>query len=387
MIDSQFVAASPEDVGIDSEKLDALLMRARKEVDDGLLPACQVAIARHGKIAALATFGNATDESLFNVFSSTKAITSAAGWLVMQDGKLRMDERVADIVPEFGTNGKDKITVEQLFTHTAGFPHAPFRTAEWFDHKRRMERFSEWTLNWPVGSRFEYHPTSSMYVIAELVERRSDIAFHDFVRERISKPLGLAELFLPCPVEQHHRIAPVTHVGEPLTEKDYAALGIPMPPVTEVTEDALTAFNSTETRLTPVPGGGGIMSAATLALFYQGLLNGRALGGNEIWSAQTLATARTVRNTFPDLLGTPVNRALGVVVAGDERRNARGFGHTNSPLAFGHDGAGGQVAWGDPATGISLGYCTNGHDRNTIRQARRGIGLSSRAASCAADGE
>ncbi len=387
MIDSQFVAASPEDVGIDSEKLDALLMRARKEVDDGLLPACQVAIARHGKIAALATFGNATDESLFNVFSSTKAITSAAGWLVMQDGKLRMDERVADIVPEFGTNGKDKITVEQLFTHTAGFPHAPFRTAEWFDHKRRMERFSEWTLNWPVGSRFEYHPTSSMYVIAELVERRSDIAFHDFVRERISKPLGLAELFLPCPVEQHHRIAPVTHVGEPLTEKDYAALGIPMPPVTEVTEDALTAFNSTETRLTPVPGGGGIMSAATLALFYQGLLNGRALGGKEIWSTQTLATARTVRNTFPDLLGTPVNRALGVVVAGDERRNARGFGHTNSPLAFGHDGAGGQVAWGDPATGISLGYCTNGHDRNTIRQARRGIGLSSRAASCAADVE
>jgi CubicO group peptidase (beta-lactamase class C family) len=387
MIDSQFVAASPEDVGIDSEKLDALLMRARKEVDDGLLPACQVAIARHGKIAALATFGNATDESLFNVFSSTKAITSAAGWLVMQDGKLRMDERVADIVPEFGTNGKDKITVEQLFTHTAGFPHAPFRTAEWFDHKRRMERFSEWTLNWPVGSRFEYHPTSSMYVIAELVERRSDIAFHDFVRERISKPLGLAELFLPCPVEQHHRIAPVTHVGEPLTEKDYAALGIPMPPVTEVTEDALTAFNSTETRLTPVPGGGGIMSAATLALFYQGLLNGRALGGKEIWRKQTLDTARTVRNTFPDLLGTPVNRALGVVVAGDERRNARGFGHTNSPLAFGHDGAGGQVAWGDPATGISLGYCTNGHDRNTIRQARRGIGLSSRAASCAADGE
>ena len=87
MVDSQFIAASPEDVGIDSEKLDALLMRARKEVDDGLLPGCQVAIARHGKIAALASFGSATDESLFNVFSSTKAITSAAGWLVMQDGK------------------------------------------------------------------------------------------------------------------------------------------------------------------------------------------------------------------------------------------------------------------------------------------------------------
>ena len=384
MIDPHFVAASPEEVGIDPEKLDALLTRAAKEVEEGLLPACQVAIARHGKIAAIASFGDANDESVFNVFSSTKAITSAAGWLVMQDGKLKMDERVADIVPEFGTNGKDKITVEQLFTHTAGFPHAPFRTADWFDHKRRMERFSEWTLNWPVGSRFEYHPTSSMYVIAELVERRTGMQFHDFVRERISKPLGLTEMFLPCPLEQHHRIVAVTHVGEALTEKDYAALGVPMPPVTEVTEDALTAFNSTETRLVPVPGGGGIMSAATLALFYQGLLNGRALGGKEIWRKQTLDTALTVRNNYPDLMGIPVNRALGVVVAGDEHRNARGFGHTNSPLAFGHGGAGGQIAWGDPATGISLGYCTNGHDRNGIRQARRGIGISSRAASCAA---
>jgi CubicO group peptidase (beta-lactamase class C family) len=127
------------------------------------------------------------------------------------------------------------------------------------------------------------------------------------------------------------------------------------------------------------------MSAADLALFYQALLNGgRALGGKEIWREETLNEALKVRNHFPDLLGVPVNRALGVVIAGDERRNARGFGHTNSPLAFGHGGAGGQIAWGDPETGISLGYCTSGHDRNVIRQARRGIGISSRAASCAA---
>jgi len=385
MIDPHFVAASPEEIGIDSDKLDALLARAAKEVEEGLLPACQVAIARHGKIAAFASFGSANDESLFNVFSSTKAITSAAGWLVMQDGKLTMDERVADIVPEFGTNGKGAITVEQLFTHTAGFPHAPFRVGEWFDHNRRLERFSEWTLNWPVGSRFEYHPTSSMYVIAEIIERKSGIAFDEFVRERIAKPLGLPEMFLGCPPQQHHRIIPVTHVGAALTAADYAALGVPMPPETEVTEDALTAFNSTDARQVPVPGGGGIMSAATLALFYQALLNGgHALGGAEVWRERTLNDALKVRNHFPDLMSIPVNRALGVVVAGDEHRNARGFGHTNSPLAFGHGGAGGQLAWGDPTNGISIGYCTNGHDRNVIRQARRGIGISSRAAVCAA---
>ena len=384
MIDAKLSAESPEAIGLDGAKVDELLKRVAKEVEEGLLPACQVAIAREGKVGAFATFGAATDRSLFNVFSCTKAITSAAGWLMIQEGKLDTTERVKDIVPEFGTNGKDVITVEQLFTHTAGFPHAPFRTVEWNDRKRRLERFSEWTLNWAPGSRFEYHPTSSMYVIAEIVERRSGIGFEQFVRERIALPLGLEDLWLGCPTREHSRIAPVTHVGDALTAADFEKLGLPVPPVTEVTEDALTAFNTTEVRLVPVPGGGGIMSAAELALFYQALLDGGvAVCGREIWKPGTLANARKVRNNFPDLFGVPVNRALGVVVSGDAHRNARGFGHTNSADAFGHGGAGGQIGWADPATGISLGYCTNGHDRNVLRQGRRGVSISNRAAACA----
>jgi len=63
--------------------------------------------------------------------------------------------------------------------------------------------------------------------------------------------------------------------------------------------------------------------------------------------------------------------------------NYRGFGKTNSALAFGHGGAGGQIGWADPATGISIGYTTNGFDRNDLRQARRGVAISSLAAVCA----
>jgi CubicO group peptidase (beta-lactamase class C family) len=74
------------------------------------------------------------------------------------------------------------------------------------------------------------------------------------------------------------------------------------------------------------------------------------------------------------------NRALGLIVAGDADRTYRGFGHTGSELMFGHNGAGGQLAWGDPETGISLGYCTNGLDRHPVRQARRGVAISSLAA-------
>jgi CubicO group peptidase (beta-lactamase class C family) len=128
------------------------------------------------------------------------------------------------------------------------------------------------------------------------------------------------------------------------------------------------------------------MTAADLALFYQALLDGgRALAGVELWNTATLASARRVRTgeLVDPVFGKRVHRGLGIVIAGDPERNFRGFGHTNSEQAFGHNGAGGQLAWADPATGISLGYCTNGHDRNVMRQARRGIGIASRAAACA----
>ncbi len=59
-----------------------------------------------------------------------------------------------------------------------------------------------------------------------------------------------------------------------------------------------------------------------------------------------------------------------VMPGGDGLANLCGFGKTNSPATFGHGGPGGQIGWGDPATGISIGYCTNGFDRNDIRQAR-----------------
>jgi len=378
----QFLTNDIEAAGIDPAALTELLARARKEVDEGLLPSAQIAVARHGKLVAFETFGDATNDSLYCVFSSTKAITSAAAWLVIQDGKLDISQRVAELIPEFAANGKQDIRIEQLFTHTAGFPHAPFRPTDWLDKERRIQRFSEWTLNWEPGSRFEYHPTSSMWVIAELIERLTDQSFAEFVREKIAFPLGLPDLWLGCPDDQHNRIADIRHVGDPLTSDDYKALGLPAPPVTEVTEEVLQNFNKAENRRVPVPGGGGIMSAAELALFYQGLL-GYNDSGDKIWQDQTLEFALEVRTKdLTNLLnGVTVNRALGVVVSGDEKRNFRGFGHLNSPDAFGHGGAGGQLGWVDPQTGISLGYCTNGHDRNPIREGRRGISISNRAAS------
>lgn len=385
-MDRKFVV-DPESIGLDPEKLEELVRRVRREVEEGLLPSAQVAVAREGRLGLFETFGEADDDTMYPVFSSTKAVTSAAAWLLVAEGELDVTERVAAIVPEFYTNGKDVVTVEQLFLHTAGFPSAPFRPLEWDDRDARLSRFSRWRLNWTPGSRFEYHPTSSMWVIAEIIERRTGLDFREFIRERVLDPLCLTDLYVGLPADQNHRVAELVHVGDGLSSEDYARLGLPEPPVTEVTEEAILTFNRPEFRAVGVPGGGGMGSAAGLALFYQGLLHGGALDGPEIWSAETLAMGLEVRSgdLVDPLYGKRVNRALGVVVSGDADRNFRGFGRMNSPLAFGHGGAGGQIAWADPGTGISIGYCTNGHDRNPLRLGRRGVAISNRAAVCGAD--
>jgi CubicO group peptidase (beta-lactamase class C family) len=390
-------AEHPREVGLDPVKIDELFKRVEREVADGLLPSCQVAIARNGKIGAMKTFGHAvqggtdqpaTNRTLYCVFSCTKAIVSSAIWILLGEKQLELSERAAEIVPEFGSHGKDTITVEHLLLHTGGFPNAPYAQSEWLDRNKRLERFKSWRLEFPVGERFVYHPTSSFWVLAEIIERRSGQDFRLFIRDRIALPLGLPELRLGIPRTEHGRMADIIHVGEALTAEELRKLGLPPMPETEVTESAIEGFNDPIVRESGVPGGGGIMTAGDLALFYQGLLHNPpvAAKGAPIWQPETLREALRVRSGdyFDPIFKYKCNRALGVVLAGDDGfANYRGFGKTNSPSTFGHNGAGGQLGWADPATGISLAYCTNGIDRNNIRQGRRGVAISSLAAVCA----
>ena len=379
-------AARVQQFDLNVEKVEALLQRAGKEVDDGLLPAAQLAIAREGEVVLQQSYGSAQDDSLICVFSATKAITSAAAWLLFQQGELAEEERVADVVPEFATKDKDYVTVGQLFSHTAGFPHAPFAPLDWDDKDKRYARFAKWWLNWDPGSRFEYHASSSMWIIAEIIERRSGETYRDFVRSQVIEPLQLQDLYVGLPTPQNPRALPCVYVGEAMTPQEYKDLGMRVPPETEVTESAILSFNTPEVRAVGVPGGGAFATAAAMTLFYQALLH----GGNSHarpWSMQTLLDARRVRSgDFTDLLfKKPANRALGLIISGDKSRNFRGFGKTNSPEAFGHNGAGGQLVWADPATGISFTYLTPGHDRNSVRQGSRGVAISSLAAVCAND--
>lgn len=383
---AEMIATKPEDLGIDSEKLEALFARAKRDVDDGTLKSAQVAVARHGKLAGVRTFGTvqhngndaevpATNDTLYTIFSSTKAVVGAATWTVCEDGLLKIEEKVADIIPEFGSNGKENITVEQVMCHIAGFPMAPFNALDWASRDRRLARFNQWRLNWEPGTKFEYHATSAHWILAELIERRTGKDFREYVRERVLSPNGLDNFYLGLPSELNGRVADVRHLVPPTP---------PPGGWGEVTPDAIKTFNKPEIRAVGVPGGGGVAGAAQLAMFYQPLVNGGVTAdGTRIMKAETIEWATTVRTKdfHRDLIfNQPVNRALTVVVAGDDGLAfQRGFGRSTSPRAFGHGGAGGQIGWGDPETGISVGYCTDGFV-DDLTQGKRGVAISSLAA-------
>jgi CubicO group peptidase (beta-lactamase class C family) len=368
--------------GVDTQKVDALLARARREVDEGLLPSCQVALAKDGELVAFEAFGDATTDTRYAVFSCTKAFVAAAMWVLIGDGKVDVSKRVVEYVPEFGTNGKDVVTVEQVMLHTSGFPHAPLGPPQWYTHDGRMAAFEKWRFNWEPGTRYEYHPTSAHWVLAEIIERVTGADFRDVVQERVTDPAGLPHRVLGVPTDEQDGIATLEVRGEPPTPDELEAVfGVRELPVTEVTDEALLHFNQPEVRELGVPGGGAFMTAADLARFYQVLLHDH----DGIFDPAVLADATgNVRNRLPDpLTGVPANRTLGLIQAGDDGKAAwRGLGHTVSARAFGHNGAGGQLAWGDPVTGLSLGYVTNGLDDHVIRQARRGVGIASRAGAC-----
>ncbi len=385
MLGNEHFAARPEDVGIESARLDAVFARAERDIEQGVLPGCQVAVARNGLIAGMRSFGSAIhgqgeravgDDSLFCIFSCTKAVVAAAIWTLFEDNRLGLDEKVADIIPEFGTNGKEVITVEQVLLHTSGFPQAPFRRELWGDRGARLDAFSRWRLNWEPGTRFEYHPTSAHWVLAEIIHSRTGQDFREYIRERITVPMGLPELFVGLPDEQLSRYAKVEWVGDE-TE--------PPGGWGEVTPEAVRNFANPETIHAGIPGAGGVASAADLAMFYQVLLNGgETRDGARVLKAETIEFALQVRNRLPDrVFKVPANRGLSIIVAGDDDQSfMRGFGRVASPRAFGHGGAGGQIGWGDPETGISVGYVTNGFvDWMTV--GRRTTAISSLAASCA----
>jgi CubicO group peptidase (beta-lactamase class C family) len=356
-----------------------LMAAAQREVDEGRTPACQLALALHGELIAVRGFGAATDTTRFAAMSCTKALVAATMVALISERALSAEMRVVDVFPEFGTNGKHAVTVEHLVVHTAGFPHAPMGPEHWQARGRRIEKMATWRLQWPPGSRCSYHATSAHWVLAELIERLGGQDFRDHIHSRVTEPLGLSKI-VGIDQSDPHDIADIVLVYDTTPADDRTVGKLPR----EITPEVLQLYNEPAVRAVGVPATGGFCTAADLALLYQALLHDQ-LG---LWDPQALADITTnIRCTRHDeALGVPVNRSLGLMVAGTGDANAsavRGFGSANSARAFGHGGLGGQIAWADPETGLSFCYLAAGIGTDFAARARRASALSDLATACA----
>jgi CubicO group peptidase (beta-lactamase class C family) len=347
---SEFLLPSedPAALGLAGKPLADLDRLIRHHIEDGRYPGCQVALARHGKLALFKSYGEARcapsvlagDETLWLLFSNTKVLTMAAVWSLVEDGALSFIDRVADHLPEFSAHGKEGVTIFDLATHQAGFPSANVTRAAWEDHARMRREVCDFRPEWPVGSRLHYHSRSAHLTLAMVIEAVTGRDYRDVLRERVIAPLGLAdELFVGVPEAEQHRCA-----------------DIHAPPGPDAPGD-----NSAEFRAAGLPHGGGYGTARALAAFYQMMLGKGRLGAVRLFSPHLIDyVTRDFTGERPDgaMDGIPMHRGLGPHSRGSGGR-VRGLGSIAPPSAFGHGGVGTSYCWADPSSGVSFAYISN----------------------------
>jgi CubicO group peptidase (beta-lactamase class C family) len=342
-----------DSLGFRKSQIERLIVLIEKHIAEGRYPGCQIALARHGKLALYKTFGQATtepakraaaDDTLWLLYSNTKVVTAVALWVLAERGLFGFSDKIADHVPEFAKFAKGNITVLQTITHQAGFPNAVVGKDAWADHKRLREVVCNFPLEFTPGSKVHYHGLTAHWTLGVLIEAVTGKDFRDVIRETVTEPLGLAyELYVGLPETEFGRAA---DMHEPKAKGD----GF------QPSADANTA----DWRKGGAPGGAGYGTARAMAALYQMMLNGGELNGTRLVSPRMLQYA--IRNHTGDrvdeYMGMPMHRGLGPHLRGTTE-NVRGLGGFASPRAFGHGGVGTSYCWADPDSGVSFAYITN----------------------------
>ncbi len=232
--------ATPEEVGMSSERLETLRVWAEDAVESYPLTGAITLVARHGKIVEFETYGyrdklrgvEMTKDTIFRLHSMTKTIATAAAMILVERGQIQLNDPVEKHLPELANRNvyvaegsspttrpaKGKMLVKHLFTHTAGFPRASgdsteldkryvasgLRSAPSLDAYLKI--LGELPLQDDPGTVYQYGP--SIDVVGALVQRVSGVPFDDFLQEEIFDPLGMKDTFFEVPVEKRDRLIP-----------------------------------------------------------------------------------------------------------------------------------------------------------------------------------
>ena len=166
-------------LGFRKNQIDRLIELIERHIWAGRYSGCQIALARHGKLALFKSFGDAVtepakrpaaDNSLWLLYSNTKVVTAVALWVLAERGLFGFSDKIADHVPEFAKFAKGNITVLQTITHQAGFPNAVVGEDTWADPKRLRGVVSNFPLEFTPGSKVHCAGLTAHWTLGVLIE-------------------------------------------------------------------------------------------------------------------------------------------------------------------------------------------------------------------------
>ncbi|MEV5358088.1 serine hydrolase domain-containing protein [Streptomyces sp. NPDC052693] len=383
----------PVEAGLDPRALERLDRHLARFVDEGRLPGFLVSIARGGRVAHLVTHGSrdiaaglpVEADTLWRVYSMTKPVTAVAALLLVEEGRLSLDDPVADHLPAFAeprvyAGGSDDgvrtrpargpILVRHLLTHTSGltfgFYHshpvdALYRRAglessvpPGADLAETIEVYASLPLQFEPGTEWNYSVASN--VLGRVVEVVSGRPLDAFFAERIFGPLGMTDAGLHVTDEQAPRLS------EMYGEKE----GGGIEPIPGLPLRGRPRFLSGS--------GGMVCSAHDYHRFMEFLRRRGELDGVRLLAPQTVDLM--TRNHLP---GGADLRAFGSRPAHDEPGNeGMGFGFNCSVVidpdrtqvpsgrgAFGWSGVATTTFWVDPGRDLTVQFMTQVRPRTS----------------------
>lgn len=332
--------ASPLDAGMDAGHLAHIDQVVAEGIEENHMPGCVVLVGRRGKVVFRKAYGHRSVEpetqpmrvdTLFDLASLTKPIATATSIMILlEQGRIRLDDAVAQHLPEFAANGKEEITVQQLLTHQGGLvPDNPL--ADYVDGaEQAWERIFALHPQVQPGSRFQYTDVGFL-VLGKLVERLSGQSIAAFAHDHIFAPLGMKDTGF-VPDEARRQRAAVTE------RRDGKWI--------QGTVHDPRAFH-----LQGVAGHAGLFSTADDLSIYADMMlkdgtsdRGRILGPR---------TVRIMTSAFPVSTGF---RGLGWDKQTGYSSNR---GELFTSRAFGHGGFTGTAMWIDPGLDLFVIFLSN----------------------------
>ena len=306
-----------------------------------------------------------TEDTIVNVYSTTKGLGATCAHILVDRGELDLDAPIARYWPEFAQAGKESLPVRYALSHRAGLP-AIAKTLEretLFDWDAMCAALAEQEPWWEPGSGHGYHAVTYAWLVGEVVRRIDGRSIGAFFREEVAEPLRL-DAHIGFGPELDVRVADTVQAPPPppgqedlladvLADKgSMSYLAFANPPAL-----GPKIVNTRAWRAAEICSANGHTNARSLARLYGALgaaTRGESFDGGQLVSAATMEQARTVQSAGVDKVLKLDNRiALGLMLPSPMRS------FSANPRAFGHAGAGGSLGFCDPENGLSFGYTMN----------------------------